>query len=395
MALQILKIIGIVLLCIVGAALLLALLFLFVPVTYKIEADGEGKDIRVRGRLRAFAGLLGLKAEVGDSALSYQGRFLFFSLFKGEISEKDIKGKASEAPEEDSLKNAPLTRQDKRRSRRQRRLGLKGRSFSEKREIKKEYRISQRKSREERKEALNSKTFSEKRKYRRSLRERSRKASKEQRRSSRKKTRKDLEEINKETRRQQTKKELEEGSLSSLALRAAAFIERKFNKLLIKAGAKLTEDKREAFRAKREEVRDKSLKDKALFWAQTLKEVWEMLKKMDYVWKAPVTKRALRFLKASLLDLLSRIKPKKIKGRFTFGMEEPSVTAKYYALLSLVLGAAGADLVLVPDFEDKKIEAEDICVSGRISAAYMLLSALKIMRNKDVKRVSGYIRRNF
>ena len=125
------------------------------------------------------------------------------------------------------------------------------------------------------------------------------------------------------------------------------------------------------------------------------KGIWEKLKTVKYIWDAPVTKRALHFLKIKLFELLNHIKPKKISGTVTFSARSPDVTAQIYAAAALMLEAAGASLVLVPDFEGSGVKAENLNISGRIFAGYMVLWALKILKNKDVRRVVKYIRRNF
>lgn len=160
------------------------------------------------------------------------------------------------------------------------------------------------------------------------------------------------------------------------------------------------EEKREAKKAAKSEAQkakaaQKAARGKKEPLPERLKKLWEKLQKAKYVWDAPATKRALASAKAIILDLLRHIKPRKFTGNATFGLEDPANTATLYGGAVMVLSALGADAQIYPDFDNKIIKIENIHISGRIFGFYVLLLGLKLLRNKDIKRVMRYIRRNF
>ena len=258
MFLHILSIIGIVLLCIVAFILLILLLVLFVPVKYKITADGTGSDIEAGACVKWLFGIAHFKADYSSSVLSYKAGVLFFPIFKGSI------GKEKE------------------------------------------------------------------------------------------------EEPGKKKKKKKEKPDTKEKSEES--------------------PADLPE----------ENIR----KGKFVFALEKAKKVWEKVKTVKYIWDAPVTKRAISFAKVKIFALLDHIRPRKIEGRVIFGLSAPDTTAQVYALGSILISSLGAGLILEPDLDKENMTINDLDISGRIFIGYMLLLALEIIKNKDIRRVVKYIRRN-
>ena len=127
-------------------------------------------------------------------------------------------------------------------------------------------------------------------------------------------------------------------------------------------------------------------------WAK-VKRVWEIAKLAKYVLGAPVTARAWRYFKERLFDLLSRIKPRKICGTVTFGMEDPASTAELYGVAAPIAQVIDDRLMIIPDMENKIFEM-DASINGRIFISNVLSFLWKILTNKDISRVVGYIGRN-
>ena len=157
---------------------------------------------------------------------------------------------------------------------------------------------------------------------------------------------------------------------------------------------KKAEDKEALKAQKKAASKDKSLKEKLIAPTEKIKEIFEKLKTVKYIWDAPVTKRALSFAKEILFKLLGHIRPKKIKGHVKFGTGDPAASAQLYAAASVLTAPYSDELVLEPDFDSAGFEAENIYISGRIFAGYMLLLVLRALRNKDIRRVIKYTRRN-
>ena len=69
-------------------------------------------------------------------------------------------------------------------------------------------------------------------------------------------------------------------------------------------------------------------------------------------------------------------------------MEDPATTGKILGTASAFYPLWGGNITLEPDFNEKKIEA-DVDFKGKIVLALLVIPAIKVWFNKDIK----YIRR--
>ena len=98
-------------------------------------------------------------------------------------------------------------------------------------------------------------------------------------------------------------------------------------------------------------------------------------------------------MKEELFNILNHIKPKKIAGNLNFGLEDPSNTAIIYGTIDILAQAISAGkLIITPEFYQPGISL-DMSIHGRIFLGYIVLCALRIVLNKDVRRVIRVIRR--
>ena len=97
--LQILKVIGIVLACIVGLVLLILLLVLFAPVNYSTAVQVHGSDISVKASAGWLIKLLSVKAEYAEKNFSYSVRAAGISILSSEEKEKKNKKNSTDKPE--------------------------------------------------------------------------------------------------------------------------------------------------------------------------------------------------------------------------------------------------------------------------------------------------------
>ena len=67
-------------------------------------------------------------------------------------------------------------------------------------------------------------------------------------------------------------------------------------------------------------------------------------------------------------------------------MEDPSTTGKITAGACLFYCLWGNHFTLEPDFDNKKLEA-DVSLKGRIVLALLVIPALKVWFNKDIKYI--------
>ena len=126
---------------------------------------------------------------------------------------------------------------------------------------------------------------------------------------------------------------------------------------------------------------------------ERIKKNWNRLKTIKYVLGAPVTKRAWDYLKEQIIGFFEHIKPKKTYGKLVLGTGEPDTTAYLYAMASFASEAACIDLNVIPDMENKEISA-DMTLKGRLVISFLLAFLWRLLVNKDIRRVAGYIGRN-
>ncbi len=291
--LQILKIIGIVLACIVGLIILLVLLLLLTPLRYRIAAEGENADIKGSATARMLLGLLSFKLTYEDKKAEYKARVAGIPVFKGSFGQDEAEAVKEVIDEETQPKEAPPEKKPE-----------------EKTEVK-----------ESAPEPVKA------------------------------------EHIFKTEKTEEKEPEPEETD------------EEKPGKL-------------------------EKLKEKVRGIIRKIKDTYGKYQKAKYILEAPVTKRAWQFVKARLLDLLNHIKPRSVKGHINFGLDDPANTAIIYGAAGSVACMIDERLIIAPDFDKKGIDL-DIEINGRIFVGYVLLLFLKVWRNKDLKRVRNYIRRNF
>ena len=85
-------------------------------------------------------------------------------------------------------------------------------------------------------------------------------------------------------------------------------------------------------------------------------------------------------------QVLRHILPGKIKGHVEFGTGEPESTGKALGALGVLYAWYGKGITVVPDFYEKRIVAE-LEFKGRIRCGTVLVKGLRLMRDKQVKRL--------
>ena len=151
-----------------------------------------------------------------------------------------------------------------------------------------------------------------------------------------------------------------------------------------------TYDEYKGIKGKFKKIKDKlgKIKEKILSIKDKIKA---LNKKKDYLIQMKDNERVRRgvgYAKDKFLLILKRILPKKCTGYVAFGMDDPASTGKILGAASAFFPIWGDHFTVVPDFENKRLEV-DADVRGRIMLALLVIPALKVWFNKDIK----YIRR--
>ena len=94
-----------------------------------------------------------------------------------------------------------------------------------------------------------------------------------------------------------------------------------------------------------------------------------------------VIKRSL----GRVLKLLGAIRPRKLKGEFHFGFEEPDTTGKILAVAAILYAWIGPSFVLKPDFEEVVLEG-DADLKGRIFLITVAVIGARLYFDKELRR---------
>ena len=95
---------------------------------------------------------------------------------------------------------------------------------------------------------------------------------------------------------------------------------------------------------------------------------------------------AFVFLKRSVFKLIRHILPQKIEGWIHFGMDDPEKTGRMLGRIAVFYPMYAKSLKIAPDFEKEVFETK-LFLSGRIRAFTLAATSIKIVLNKDLRRI--------
>lgn len=90
---------------------------------------------------------------------------------------------------------------------------------------------------------------------------------------------------------------------------------------------------------------------------------------------------------SELKKMLLRLRPRHIEGKFRFGFEDPSLTGKVLAGLSLLFPYWGEHIRCFPDFEEKVLEGR-LSVSGSLRLLPAAAMGWNLLWNRNVRRTA-------
>lgn len=96
-------------------------------------------------------------------------------------------------------------------------------------------------------------------------------------------------------------------------------------------------------------------------------------------------KNAFLKLKNEAFHLLKKLKPKKIQGEITFGFEDPSLTGRLLAWISMIYPWIGEHTDIMPDFEHRTLSG-DLSIRGRLYVITPVVTAIRLILSKAVRR---------
>lgn len=118
-------------------------------------------------------------------------------------------------------------------------------------------------------------------------------------------------------------------------------------------------------------------------------------KKKEYLQrflKSEVHKNAWDLCLLQVKSLLRKTRPKKVSGIVEYGTEDPAFTGQILALISMIYPFIGDQIQIIPDFNEKKINA-DVCVVGKIRSVFFLYMLTRLFLNKEVRITCRHIKK--
>ncbi len=362
--LTVLKIIGIVLACIVGFVLLILLLVLFAPFRYSIAAAGEGSEIAGGAKIKWLLGLVTVRADYAEKKAGYSLKVLGIKIFKGTIldlnkSEDDADGSAGE-----ETGSGIETKKHKKSA------GARGAGKT------KDKKNKEKNNAEEEKDSKNNGSSGEG--TERTEQPKACDAGRNKKLSSTG----SLHDGEADEHGQPAETEDADSRQSSAGGRLDGKRKAKNEPGTETENEEIPEDKKPSFVQRIKDI------------AARIKHIYELVQKVKYILGAPVTKRALAKLGHFIAGFFKHIRPRKIKGYLKFGTDDPATTAQVYGISANVAAMIDKRFMIIPYMYGKCFDI-NILIKGRLFIGYVLISALRVVLNKDVRRVIGYVRRNF
>lgn len=125
------------------------------------------------------------------------------------------------------------------------------------------------------------------------------------------------------------------------------------------------------------------------------KKAKETIEKVAY-YKDEISKEenkaALKFLWGKVKEILNHIKPRKLEGKITFGMEGPDKTGQVLGILAIFYPVYGNNFTVRPDFTAQCLYG-DIVAKGRIRIFTLLVICIKLIRSNEYKKINNILKK--
>ena len=104
-------------------------------------------------------------------------------------------------------------------------------------------------------------------------------------------------------------------------------------------------------------------------------------------------KNSLYAIKKHLKKIFLKILPRKIKAKLTFGFSSPDLTGKIYGIYCLIAHRFTRDSEVIPDFENEIFEGK-ITAKGYFNLWGILINGLCIVLNRNVLKIIKSVKRH-
>ncbi len=117
-----------------------------------------------------------------------------------------------------------------------------------------------------------------------------------------------------------------------------------------------------------------------------IKEIIQNIRFYITIIQSDSFQRAFQVCRSEAFKLVKSILPGKITGNFLIGLREPSSTAQILSLQGILYPLIGNHISITPDFENSVFEG-DFFIKGKVTAFRILKTAAKVYFNKDLRKV--------
>lgn len=123
-----------------------------------------------------------------------------------------------------------------------------------------------------------------------------------------------------------------------------------------------------------------------------IKNILENIKFYKRVLTSELAHTCYAKVKKVLFKLLKHIAPRKLRGNLFIGFEDPATTGQILGYICMFYPIYGNNLNVRADFENKVLDA-DLKFKGRIRLYVLLVGALRLWRDKNIKKLIAVLKR--
>ena len=121
----------------------------------------------------------------------------------------------------------------------------------------------------------------------------------------------------------------------------------------------------------------------------SLEKTWNSI---SMFWHDEQNQKAFRLIRKRIGKLVRYVLPRKLSGRIHFGFDDPYDTGQVLTAVSPFYGFYAKTLTLEPDFTGTALDGE-IHLKGRIALWYPLWTAARLFISKDFRRLLRFLRK--
>lgn len=129
------------------------------------------------------------------------------------------------------------------------------------------------------------------------------------------------------------------------------------------------------------------------FW-EKLKHIKNQFTDIKSIISEETNRNAVTALFQELKYLMKHYAPRKASGELLFGTDDPATTGEILGIISLIPFWYRYKISVIPDFTTEELYAKGhISVKGHMRNVHILLSGIRLIKNKDIRKLFNQIRR--